>query len=250
MIKIFKALRILILTLISVIILQCFAMAKYTAPKPIGYVNDFAEILSSETKTKLENNLKELDSQTGAQIALVTLKSLNGYPIEDVGLTIGRDWKVGQKGKNNGVVILVAPTEKKLRIEIGYGLEGTITDSMAGRIRDQYMIPYFKIGDYEKGIIYGTTAITTKIADSYGKKLTGTYKLPPENPPISLFDIIFFIFIISIIIRAITYKDPYSSRNNILFLGGFSGFGGFGGSSGFGGFGGGGFGGGGASGGW
>lgn len=222
--------------------------AAYHPPKETGYVNDFARIISSENYIKLDRLIKELKLKTGAELVVVTLKSLDGYPIEDVGLAIGREWGVGQKGKDNGLVIVVAPNDRKVRIEVGYGLEGAIPDSAAGRIRDGYMIPYFKQGDYNQGIFYGTQAVAQAIAKEYGVTLEGNVNLPEPQQTDSgddLFSWIIFIIVIILFIR-------YPSFMIGFFLGGgrISGSGGSSSGGGFGGFGGGGFGGGGSSGGW
>ena len=168
-----------------------------------------------------------------------------------VTLEIGRQWKVGQKGKDNGVIVLVAPNEREMRIETGYGIEGAIPDSKAGRIRDEYMLPYFKTGDYGKGIIHGTAAIVDSIASEYGVTISGNYNYQgyttnstgqgsTQSSP--LFN---FLFIAIFLFFAIKYP-----RFTMLMLLS-SGRGGGGHSGGFGGFsGGGGFGGGGASGRW
>lgn len=222
------------------------AFAAYTPPRPTGYVNDFANVISKENFIKLDRLVQEVKSKTGAEIAVVTLQSLDGYPIEDIGLAIGRDWGVGEKGKDNGVVVVVAPNDRKMRIEVGYGLEGAIPDSAAGRIRDGYMIPYFKTGDYSSGIFYGTQAVAGAIAKEYGVQLSSSEALPePVNSSSDSDDappgLVIFVLILLIIIR---FRFP--------FVGGYYGSsGGFGGGGGgFGGFGGGGFGGGGCSGGW
>lgn len=227
------------------------SIAAYKAPQPIGYVNDFAHVLSDDSVQKLNGIIKELETKTGTEVVVVTLKSLEGYPIEDVGLTIGRQWKIGQKGKNNGVVIVTAINDRKLRIEVGYGIEAYLTDGQAGRIRDSYMIPYFQKGDYKNGIIYGTSAVVSNIAKGYGVTISGNYQLPQsqEDMPDGYSIFIFFLFIFLFI--------RYPSFMSGVLIGNMSsgryytGGGGFGGSSGFGGFGGsGGFGGGGSSGGW
>lgn len=226
------------------------SFAAYKAPKPVGYVNDFAYVLSDDSTAKLNGIIKELQSKTGAEVVVVTLKSLDGYPIEDVGLAIGRQWKVGQKGKNNGVIILTAINDRKLRIEVGYGLEPYLTDAHAGRIRDEYMIPYFRKGDYQSGIIYGTSAVVSAIAKGYGVTISGNYQLPATQDEPDGFSIIIFFVFVFLFIRYPSFMTGFLIGN--MSSGRYyTGGGGFGGGSGFGGFGGsGGFGGGGASGGW
>ena len=239
---------------ILLILLVCIftignAFATYKAPVPMGYVNDYANVLSAESVNKLNSIIKELQAKTGSEVVVVTLKSLDGYPIEDVGLTIGRQWEIDQKGKNNGVVILTAINDKKLRIEVGYGIEGYLTDAHAGRIRDNYMVPYFQKGDYQTGIIYGTSAVVSAIAKAHGVTISGNYAIPKANDEPDGFTILIFFLFIFLFIR-------YPSFMSGLLIGsmnsrGYANGGGFGGGSNFGGFGGsGGFGGGGSSGGW
>ena len=161
------------LTFFLLFILNCnlTIASEINLPKPEGYVNDFANVINDADKEKIEFATRELNAKTGVNVVVVTVKSLEGRPIEDYSLEIGRQWKLGQKGKNNGIVILVAPNDKKMRIETGYGIEGYITDGDAGRIRDDYMVPYFKNGDFSTGIKYGTIATASILAKNYGVKL-------------------------------------------------------------------------------
>lgn len=226
-----------------------------------GYVNDFSGIISTENQRRINYYLDELDKKTGAQVAVVTINSLKGNSIEAASLDIGRKWGIGQKGKNTGVVILIAVQDKKMRIEIGYGLEGIITDGKAGRIRDEYMIPMFKQGNMEQGIINGTFAVAGEIAKGYKVEMTDAFNsfvdtMNTNNADSgsslshkrhsSNGDAFVILFIIFMIIISILPQNR--RRNGYVFFG--DGFGGGSDGGGFGGFGGGSFGGGGASGGW
>lgn len=225
-----------------------FSLAAYadTNLRFEGFVADNAGLLSPDTKQSINAFLLDLQKKTTAEIAVVTVNSLDGLPIEDVALKIGRDKGVGAKEKNNGAVILVSPNDRKLRIEIGYGLEGAVTDAHAGRIRDNEMLPYFKKGQYENGILRGAYTLANDIAASYGVQLAAVSSIPApeEAPEAGIGDVIWFIFLLILFVQFRIFP---------LFIGGgggYGGSGGFGGGS-FGGFsGGGGFGGGGASGGW
>lgn len=130
--------------------------------KPIGYVSDFAGILSEQTKTDLETKLSAIDPQV-TEVAVVTVKTLEGRSIEEFANTLFRYWGIGQKDTNNGVLFLIAPTERTMRIEVGYGMEGTLTDVQTFRIQEDIVKPYFKIGDYDTGIVNGTDAIISII---------------------------------------------------------------------------------------
>ncbi len=121
---------------------------------PDTYVLDGAEILSEQTESTLETQLGTLDQETSTQIVVVTLTDLQGYTIEEAGLSIGRTWGVGQEEFNNGLIFLIAPNEQKARIEVGYGLEGAITDAQSYTIV-QNSITYFKTGDYDTGTLEG-----------------------------------------------------------------------------------------------
>lgn len=164
-----------------ILLLQCFFAACATAapqipPKPTAaagiYVQDYAQVLSAEDKRKLLSIGQELDNKTTAQLSVVTVKTLDGQPIEDYALSILREWGIGSKEKNNGALIVVAVQDRRSRIEVGYGLEGLLTDGLTGRIQDQAMIPYFRKGNYAAGIVNGYAVTASLIAKDAGVQLT------------------------------------------------------------------------------
>jgi uncharacterized protein len=128
-------------------------------PKLQGYVNDYADMMSPQAKGQLENELKNFDQTDSTQIVILTVPSLEGEVIEDFGIKVAEAWKIGQKGKDNGVIFLVSKLDRKLRIEVGRGLEGQLTDLMAGRIIDLVVKPRFKRGDYDGGFMAGVAAL-------------------------------------------------------------------------------------------
>jgi uncharacterized protein len=128
-------------------------------PYLTGRVTDEAEILSPATRQTLTERLKAHEDRTGDQIAVLTVPSLGGESIEEYAVKVFAAWKLGQKGKDNGVLIVVAPAERRMRIEVGYGLEGTLTDLLAGRIIRNVMTPRFKAGDYNGGVEAGVDAV-------------------------------------------------------------------------------------------
>lgn len=130
-------------------------------------------ILSPQTRQALNAIGQDLDNKTTAQVAVVTVKTLDGQLIDEYGLTLLRQWGLGNKEKNNGALILVAVDDRQSRIEVGYGLEGVLPDGLTGRIQDQQMLPYFKQGQYEKGIVQGYLTVATTVAKSYDVKLEG-----------------------------------------------------------------------------
>jgi len=232
--------------------------------KPQRYVVDLAGIVDDVAENRLNGYLQELEQKTTAQMVVLTLLSLEGEPIEDLSITIAHDkWKLGQKGKDNGVLFLVSMKDRKYRIEVGYGLEGVLPDSLVGSIGRDVLVPYFRKGDYSDGIFATTLALANKIAADAGVKIEGmpliTYRTPStgngrSGSPLSLIVGIVFLVIMGILF----IKNPRAFLLFLLFSsmggrrgpwGGGGGFGG-GGFGSFGGGGGGGFGGGGASGGW
>lgn len=186
----------------------------YDIPKPVGYVNDFASVLTAQTKHKLEAVLRELEQKTGVEFAIVTIRKLDDGDIFDYSVELFEKWGIGKKGKDNGLLFLVDIGDRKLRINTGYGLEGILPDGLLGRIRDRYIIPYFKKGEYNKGILNGTMAIVGVIAKAYNVKITG-YAKPKKakGSYISLVDII-------LILALLFFVSPYLFP---LFIGGIFG---------------------------
>ena len=223
--------------------------------KPRGFVNDFANVISASDEQQLVSMITEVRQKTGAEIAVVTIQSLEGGEIDDFTNRLFEKWGVGQKGKDNGLMFLAAMKERKMRIEVGYGLEGAIPDAAAGRIRRDVITPYFKAGQPGKGIVMGVAALSQEVAKEYGVTLTGAvsrYQSSSRpgssgrkgNPIITL------ILIVAFVLFAI--RHPHLAMLLLLSggRGGGYGSGGGGGCGGGGGFGGGMSGGGGSSGGW
>jgi len=226
-------------------------------PKAQGFVNDYAGIIPQEIEKELSNLILELEQKTSAEIAVLTIKSTEGEPIFDYAMRVAESWRPGKREKDNGVLMVVAVEERRMHILVGYGLEGILPDSKVGKIEDQYIIPYFKQGDYGTGILNGVKALAGVIAKDAGVGLTGAISSQPSLAQDDERDE-FINALISIIIFFIApfFFFPFIFWRRRRFLGsggGFGGgFGGFsgGGGGGFGGFGGGGFGGGGAGRGW
>ncbi len=156
-----------------------FARAEKVADiRPQGYVTDLAGVIDPGTRAKIEALATEVEQKTGAQIAVVTVKSLDGIPKEDYAADLYKSLGVGAKKSNRGVLLLVAPNERQYRIEVGYGLEPVINDARAGDIgRD--MVPYLKSGDYNRAALTGATGIAQFIAADSGVQLTG---VPSRRP--------------------------------------------------------------------
>ena len=140
-------------------------------PALTGRVVDQAGILSPAVKAELETALAAHENNTTNQVVVVTLESLNGANIEEYSLELGRRWSIGQKGKDNGVLLVVAPNDKQIRIEVGYGLEGILTDALSSNIINYYIIPEFKKGDIQNGIKIGAQKIIALLeGDESAKK--------------------------------------------------------------------------------
>jgi uncharacterized protein len=143
------------------------AWAAIEFPALTGRVVDGADLLSPSTEERLARQLEDHEKQTSNQVVVVTLPSLQDYPIERFGVELGRHWQIGQAGRDNGALLIVAPKERKVRIEVGYGLEGDLTDILSRSIIENEITPRFKQGDYEGGIAAGVEAMLQAIAGSY-----------------------------------------------------------------------------------
>src|SRR4051812_22091930 len=141
--------------------LLCFLTAAFalTFPTLTGRVVDEADVIDATTREALTTKLAALEAKSTDQLVVVTLKSLQGTTIEDFGVQLGRHWQIGQKDKNNGVLLIVAPTERKVRIEVGYGLEGTLTDAVSRLIIENGILPRFRTNDFAGGITRGVDDI-------------------------------------------------------------------------------------------
>lgn len=250
------------------LLLSTVLFAQTFPEKPNRLVNDYTQTLSPEQINQLEQKLVAFNDSTTTQIAVVLIKSLEGYDIADYGVRLAESWGIGGAKNNNGVLLLVALGDRKVTIQTGYGVEGALPDAITKRIIEREITPNFKTGDYYAGLDEGTSAII-----SYTK---GEYKndAPKKKGKKGGVGIGFIIIIIIIILMAIKKGGGGSEviggrgsaspfwwllmgsqlgRGNSGGFGGFTGgSGGFGGGGGggFGGFGGGSFGGGGSSGSW
>ena len=255
-------------------LLDSYAIQAQAIPTPTGYVNDYAHVIDEASKQRLEQLCRELESKTEAQLAFVTVSSLNGEPVEDYAVKLFEQWGIGKKEKSNGLLVLVAVQDRRSRIEVGYGLEGVITDGYAGEVLRE-LRPYFRANDYGSGLYGAAQQLATRIAQSAGVTLS----IEPDRgrergysgAPVQSHQLIFILLVLAALFllphlfgggsRSGFYGPfgrRYRRRGYYGGWGGFGGFGGFGGSGGssrggsggfggFGGFGGGSSGGGGAS---
>ena len=165
-----KKLVLLLLAIWQLLSLQPLAQAASQIPaKPTNniYVQDYSHVLSANTKATITAYSQAIAAKTKAQIVVVTIPTLNGDALEDYATTLYRSWGIGDKEKNNGVLLLVVTKDRKSRIEVGYGLEGALPDGLTGRIQDQYMIPSFKQNNYDTGILNGYSALVQTVLKEY-----------------------------------------------------------------------------------
>lgn len=154
-----------LLSIIFILVFYSVSGAE-TFPQVPQRVNDFANVLSPTTETALKKILKQLDMNTTIELIVVTVASLEGKSIEQYSIELGKRWRIGKKDKNNGIFFIVAPKERKVRLEVGYGLEHILTDAITKRILRESASPHFKIGDFDKGCISGVSAIINTIKQS------------------------------------------------------------------------------------
>lgn len=236
--------------------LLAFALVAQAAPdfpELTGRVVDNAELLDPATQSQLTDMLAAHEEATSEQVVVVTLPNLQGEAIEDYGYQLGRHWGIGQEGEDNGALLIVARDDRKIRIEVGYGLEGRLTDAQSSVIINRIIAPAFQRGDFTGGITEGAEAIVTVLGgDALPAELRPVMPMAQEQPG-GLGILGFFLMLVAIFVIGGGRGGRGGGRRALLLgalLGGMGrgGGGGFGGG-GFGG-GGGGFGGGGASGGW
>jgi len=239
-------------------------LAAPTFPALTGRVVDDAHVLSPDVQADLTSKLAALEAKTGRQLVVVTLPSLQGYDIEDYGYQLGRAWGIGQKDKDTGVLFIIAPSEKKVRIEVGYGLEPVLTDALSSIILQEQVLPKFRSGDIAGGVVAGTDALVQQLGldpTTAQANAAQAERSPPRRHHEglgALVSLFLVIFVLSAVFRGGRRGGGMGWVLPLMFLGG--GFGGgdrrdgdWGGGGGDGGGfsgGGGSFGGGGASGGW
>jgi uncharacterized protein len=254
-------------------VLAVFALATAATAAPkfptlTGRVVDDAHLLSAPAQEKLTGELATLEQQTGHQLVVATVPDLQGYEIEDYGYQLLRTWGIGRKGVNDGVILLVAPNQRKVRVEVGYGLEPVLTDALSSVIIQRKILPQFRAGHMEQGVVDGTEALIAQLGlpeDQAKANVAQAAQQPAPSaagqfqPGIHIPAILIIFIVLFVLSRALRGRGGGLWWLPFLFMGGGRdrwGGGGWSGGGG-GGFGGGGFsggggsgGGGGASGGW
>lgn len=193
-----------------------FASLQSHLPTLAGRVVDNANILNESTKTTLNNMLKNEETNSSNQIAIATIKSLHGYHIDDFSIELARKWALGQKGVDNGVLLLIAPKEKKIRIEVGYGLEGALTDKISHEIIMYTITPHFKKGDFDGGVLQATKEIIQAIKGEYKPKRSSS-----KGQSFPIF-IVFMLGFASLVFGGITKSKIFHRVGFSTFLSAFS----------------------------
>lgn len=253
-----KRLVLIVMAVLAFVAGPAFAQ---TFPKLTGRVVDEAHLLQPAQLAALDAKLAGLEQQSQRQLVVVTLPSLEGYEIEDYGYRLGRAWGIGDKGRNDGALLIVAPNERKVRIEVGYGLEGILTDALSSVIIQREVVPRFKSGDYAGGIDAAADQLIAqlKLPDDEARKVAQSVQAKSAEPRFDfgtvVFLVVFFFFFVLPFLRAMRGGGRrYGSSPGVMIFptGGWGGGGGSDWGGGGGGFGGGGgsFGGGGSSGSW
>jgi len=229
------------LVIIVLTVSLCGCEEEKLSPTKEFFVNDFSSVLDDNTKTEILSRGASLQEKTTAQSVVVTLDTIDGQDIAEYSTNLGREWGIGDKDKDNGILILLVTEERNIYIAVGYGLEGALPDSKVGRILDNYAIPYLKEDDYSKGILEAYKAIENEIYLEYGIETDEGY-VPVENLPevensdetsIKQIAVSWIVLLVFVSI----YFAIFRKRGLMIlpFFRGGGGFGGFGGGGNFGG---------------
>jgi uncharacterized protein len=255
-----KKLTLLFIFTFALFMAPLASLSQDSFPKPRGLVNDFANVISQAHEQTILDLATELRHKTGIPVVVVTMPDIGGADYTEYANRLYETWGIGKKGEDKGVLIFVTVKERKMRIEVGYGLEGILPDGLAGEIRDQYITPYLRKNRFGEGLLSGTLAVSQIIAKDAGVQLTGQSRVPVKAPQqrrsrYSLLPLILIFLLMAgsrrrtgswiFFLPFLLGGGGYGSRSSGGFGGSFGGFGG-----GFGGFGGGMSGGGGAGGGF
>lgn len=241
-----------LLLALAALLCSAGAFADVQFPTLSGRVVDSAKLLGADTEYRLTELMQQHEEETGNQLVVVTLPDLQGLTIAEYGYQLGRHWKIGQEDKDNGALLIIAPNERQVRIEVGYGLEGALTDALSANIIHTKILPEFKNGDFDGGVTAGVQSMIAAIRDEYVAEPTES----GGDRRLALLVGLFLLLVMLHLFGSSVLATPTGGHYRRGRYGGYYGGGGFGGGFGGGGLGGGfgggggGFGGGGASGGW
>ena len=182
--------------------LAAMAASALDVPALKGRVNDYAHMLNPSTAGQLEAVLADLERTDSTQIVVATIETLDGDSLEDFSIRLAEQWQIGQQGTDNGAILLIVKKERKIRIEVGYGLEGKMTDLISGRIIRDVITPQFKMGNFDQGIVNGVGAMIQTVRGEYqstGQPTTGARRSKKGSP--GMVGLIAFLFLINIVGR-------------------------------------------------
>jgi len=194
-----------VVSLLAAVVVVAFASpaAALDVPPLTGRIVDNAHLLPADRTASLSAELAAHEARTGNQVALLTLPSLEGEPLEEFSHRVATTWKLGRKGTDNGVLILVVPGDRKIRIEVGYGLEGTLTDAKSSRIIREEMVPRFRTGDFPGGITAGVKAVVGTIEGTYTAPAPQRTRIPQSQALDSAWGIFFIAVVVGILAATI-----------------------------------------------
>lgn len=193
-----KRLSVIIAILAVFMVFANTVFATVKQPTDKFYVNDFANVIDNETQSHIVSVGSKLEQLTGAQVVVTTIDSLEGMDLESYALNMARDWGIGSKEKNNGVLLLLSVGDRLSRIEVGYGLEGILPDGKTGRIQDDYMLPYYREGNFSDGLKNGFDAVVEQVCIEYDVSIDNIEPVSKEaeGPPIAAILIIIAVFLL------------------------------------------------------
>ncbi|AWI04767.1 TPM domain-containing protein [Clostridium drakei] len=179
---------------VLILILPCFVKGAANIPVPtkLKYVNDYVGVVDEESKDYIVSLGSELENKTGSQTVIVVVNSLEGKGIESYSNELFRNWGIGQKGKDNGLLIFLSINDKKWRVEVGRGLEGVITDIYSSRVMNSEAVPLFKEGKYGEGLKNAYSIFATDIAKEYNISLQGSNKITQKKKSVSINPLIIY----------------------------------------------------------
>ncbi len=209
-------------------------IVSFALPSPTDefYINDFANVIDDDVERHIYNMSALIDRETTSQLVVVTVTSLDNMTESEYALKLAREWQIGDKENDNGFLMLISTTDRVVRFEVGYGLEGALPDGKCGRIQDEYMMPYLSDNNYSKAVLKGYDQIVAEVCNEYGidvpKEVAAT---PMTNEDVDWPSLIWAILIL-IVLFIIYFKTPPSARRTrFMFFGGFGGPRGFGGGN-------------------
>ena len=211
-----------LLLILLILPIACMTVSATPSPTAAFYVNDMAGVLSAEQEKSMVSVAEQLAKQTGAQVAVLTVTTLDGKDINEYALEVARAWGIGDKEKNNGVLILLSTGDREVRVEVGYGLEGCLPDGKTGRLIDTYAIPYYAQNDFATGTVQLFHAVMNVVCEEYGVD-PASLNVPvmdTAEEEMTIFDLIVGLVVVAGMIALIVL-----TRGRILLFFGFGGFG-------------------------